>query len=584
MKLPRRAALLGVAVIAACGSGRPAFENEAATFPDAGATEPATDPCPLVCSLDLRSVTRSCTGEVIQTCSPENGCAEARCVPACDAVAAAKSSLGCEFYMQPPPTAMYWGRSCYAAYVVNPWTVPAPLAFEHDGQPLDLTDSVFQFAPGSTSLSPLRGPLPPGETAVVFLSNPPAMGQEEQYVPCPAGVRPALDRWIVPVQSGLSSSIRLKSTAPVSVSTIYPFGGAKGAFPSATLLLPVASWGKQHVIVEPVARIANGTVTGRAAVPGAQIVAAEDDTRVTILPAKDIQGGPSVAPAAKGIPVTYALSRGQFLQLSQDDELSGSFVESDKPTSVFGGHACMFIPSDIYACDVSQTQLPSFEQWGNVYVGVRYRGRVSDNEAALYRIVAAFDGTELTYDPAPPPGAPRSMRAGDVASFSTSQPFVVRTQDAEHPVYMAVYMTGGNNGGVNIGGDPEFVNVVPAGQYLNAYTFYADPTYDETSLVIVRQKSRGAFEDVELECAGGALAGFEPIGASGEFEYRRVDLSRSRGPGETFPGGTCTFGLHRLKSKGPFTATIWGWSPYASYGYPGGLAQRTLVTKPLVVH
>ncbi|MDF2692537.1 MAG: hypothetical protein K0S65_920, partial [Labilithrix sp.] len=559
------------------------FTNATASFSDAGATEPATDPCPLVCSLDLRSVTRSCSGEVTQTCSPENGCAEGHCVPACDAVAAAKSSLGCEFYMQPPPTAMYWARSCYAAYVVNPWTLAAPLAFEHEGHPLDLTDSVFQFVPGSTSLSPLSGPLPPGEAAVVFLSNPPTMGQEEKYVACPAGVRPALDKWIVPVQSGLSTSIRLKSTTPISVTTIYPFGGAEGAFPSATLLLPVTSWGKQHVIVEPVGRMAKDTVSGRAAVPGAQIVAAEDDTHVTILPAKDIQGGPAVAPAVKGSPVTYALSRGQFVQLSQDDELSGSFVESDKPTSVFGGHACMFIPSDVYACDVSQTQLPSFEQWGNVYVGVRYRGRLSENEAALYRIVAAFDGTELAYDPEPPPDAPRTMKAGEVVGFSASRPFVLRSQDPEHPVFMAAYMTGGNNGGVNVGGDPEFVNVVPAGQYLNAYTFYADPTYEETSLVIVRQKSRGAFEEVELDCAGGTLDGFEPVGVGGEFEYRRVDLSRGGGHGEAFPGGTCTFGLHRLKSNGPVTATIWGWAPYASFGYPGGLAQRTLVTKPLVV-
>lgn len=38
-------------------------------------------------------------------------------------------------------------------------------------------------------------------------------------------------------------------------------------------------------------------------------------------------------------------------------------------------------------------------------------------------------------------------------------------------------------------GDPEFVNVVPTGQYLGSYSFYADPTYEETSLVIVREKA-----------------------------------------------------------------------------------------------
>ena len=37
-----------------------------------------------------------------------------------------------------------------------------------------------------------------------------------------------------------------------------------------------------------------------------------------------------------------------------------------------------------------------------------------------------------------------------------------------------------------------------------------------------------------------------------------------------------------MKSEGPFTATLWGWSRWTSYAYPGGQAQRTLVDTPLV--
>ncbi|MBN9163563.1 MAG: hypothetical protein BGO98_17900 [Myxococcales bacterium 68-20] len=88
---------------------------------------------------------------------------------------------------------------------------------------------------------------------------------------------------------------------------------------------------------------------------------------------------------------------------------------------------------------------------------------------------------------------------------------------------------------------------------------------------------------IMLGCAGGALSGWEPLGTAGTLEYRRVDLMRQRGPGETFPGGTCTSGLQRLNSKGPFTATIWGWGRTASYAYPGGIAQRKLVTTALTV-
>jgi len=94
----------------------------------------------------------------------------------------------------------------------------------------------------------------------------------------------------------------------------------------------------------------------------------------------------------------------------------------------------------------------------------------------------------------------RSLDSGEPARV-VRLTIVVRTQDADHPIYLAAYMTG--NGGGYFGspsfaghGDPEFVNVVPTGQWLNSYSFYADPTDEETSLVIVRQKHQGKFEDV----------------------------------------------------------------------------------------
>ncbi len=40
-------------------------------------------------------------------------------------------------------------------------------------------------------------------------------------------------------------------------------------------------------------------------------------------------------------------------------------------------------------------------------------------------------------------------------------------------------------------GDPEFVNVVLPDQYLAAYTFFTDPTYPETNLVLTREQKNG---------------------------------------------------------------------------------------------
>ncbi len=263
---------------------------------------------------------------------------------------------------------------------------------------------------------------------------------------------------------------------------------------------------------------------------------------------------------------------------------------------MFGGHECIYVPSSRQSCDVAQQQLPPFAQWGSEYVGVGYRPRLGDEfEPMPYRIVAARDGTRLDYDPFVPPGAPLEMSAGEVVTFwsGTGQAFVVRSQDTEHPFYLAAYMSGGASlspystdfiGDRDFGenGDPEFVNVVPAKQYLNAYSFFADPTYQETALTIVRAKSGDAFKDVWLECAGN-LTDWKPVGTRGEYEFTRVDLARNYGPGQSFDGGlVCQKGLQRMKSDGPFTATIWGWSWATSYAYPSGQAQRKLVDTPLV--
>ncbi|AKV01337.1 hypothetical protein AKJ09_08000 [Labilithrix luteola] len=389
----------------------------------------------------------------------------------------------------------------------------------------------------------------------------------------------------MPDGSGFGSAFHLKSTMPISVTSIYPFGGARSMVPSATLIFPVATWEKQHILI-------NAWEAGRSGLPAAQIVASEDDTEVTILPKRDIQDGNGLSGTLAGTPVTYRLGKGSVLQFTQSEELSGSIVTSTKPTTMFGGNSCADVPITGGTCDILHQQIPAFNQWGSEYVGVGYRPRLgNEHELIAYRIVAARDGTVLDYDPVKPPGAPLTMNAGEVVTFThgTGDAFIVRSQDPDHPVYLAAYMSGQRQGmmGPTGGdtafggrGDPEFVNVVPTGQYQSSYSFYADPTYGDTSLVIVRAKSSGEFKNVWLECAGN-LTGFRPIGTKGDYEFVRVDLSRNDGPGDKFGESVCKTGLQRMRSDGPFTATLWGWSFCASYAYPGGMAQRKLVITPL---
>jgi len=570
-------------VSGACKSERAEFVSDKGSFGE----DPAADAgaCPLQCSIDGRSIIRSCDGEVVETCAADRACGAAACQEPCAAAAADRSSNGCEFMFQIPRyDPIQLDQACLATFVVNTSLQPVDLKLSFEGTELDLSGAVYRTNPGDATLVQHSGPIEPGESVILFVSDrdPAAPAPSTIFrgrVPCPSGVVPAL-RADLKGGTAILPAMELTASAPIGLSMIYPFGGARSYVSTAALLLPVATWAKQNVLV--------GAWEANFSKPGMQIIAAEDNTEITILPTADIQDGDGVKGTRRKVPATYRLDRGQLLQLSQREELSGSVVESSKPVGTVSGHGCAYIPTGNGTCDALHQPTPSVEQWGSEYVGVGYRPRRgNEHEPMAYRIVAARDGTRLDYDPAIPPGAPTTLSAGEVAVFThgVGDALVVRTQDADHPIYVGAYMSSADAGFRKLSfggaGDPEFVNVVPSGQYLNAYSFYSDPSYGDSSLVIIRAKTRGEFKDVWLECAGENLSDFKPIGTRGEYEFTRVDLAKAGGPGQKFGDRVCKNGLQRLRSDGPFTATVWGWASYASYAYPGGMAARKLVTTPL---
>ncbi len=293
------------------------------------------------------------------------------------------------------------------------------------------------------------------------------------------------------------------------------------------------------------------------------------------------------AASSMNVPVSYTLNTGQFLQITQQKELTGSVIQSTQPVGVFGASACMDVPNGQDLCDSGQQQLPPVRALGSEYVGVRYRNRGAGadggsppEETPPWRVVGAVDGTQLTWLPSTPPGAPKTIGQGDVAEFPAAGPFVVTSQDPNHPFYLGAFMTGGGDppptpSGLGGEGDPDWVNVVSPAQYLNHYVFFTDPTYPDTNLVLVRSPSKvdGTFADVTLDCAGGSgpitLSGWQPIG---KYEYTRVDLVT----GNFMSVGGCTNGRQELASKLPFGVTVWGWGTFAtqtpnvSYAYPAG--------------
>lgn len=520
------------------------------------------------CSADLHDIlTCGDNPSVIQTCTGNTGCGPSGCIDACQAAAANKSSIGCDYYAIPSDA---WSTTynsggaagnCFAAFVNNVWSTNLNVTLVWKGQTINGNNFAYLPKGSGNSITYQKVPstgIPANSMAIVFL-NDYVPGQGSLKCNCPSSVQAAVSNedMVTPHLTGKGHAIEIKTDVPAVVYDIYPYGGATSYISSATLLLPTTAWDNNYV----------ATTMGNQPAsfpPGLDFIAQENNTSITLLPTTDITGAGGVASAMKGKPVVYTLNKGETIHIMQPpdgtgNDLTGSIVQSNVPVGVWGEHFCMTQP-----------------------------------DPPPWRIVGMVDNTTLTYDP-PVSGAPTSIKTGQVVEFGAGTPaFHVKSQDSAHPFYVAAHRPGydcdaghqqippikalGNeyvavaneSTDYTVGG-PETVNVVPPAQFLNAYTFFTDPTYGYTEIALVRRKaSDNTFKDVSLDCLGN-VTGWQAVGTGGKYQYAHVDLRHANAP-----VGKCDNGLHTTKSTEPFGITVWGYDSASSYAYPAGASVKPI--------
>jgi hypothetical protein len=649
------AAVLVMACGVACGARTGLFEPDASDTLDATA-EAAPDvsnECSPVSYCDARDPAHVYVcGKPVQACQLLEQCEEredgATCINPCVDSLGNDTSNGCDFYaveMDMTPQAV---GVCYAVFVVNQWSTGAlaKLEVSRGGQTLPLEQ--FARIPVGKGADITYAPFPTAglatnEIAILFLSRDPTHAGDPNasvnptdpsvLASCPPGVTPAIVGDAALHGTGVATAFHIQTNVPVVAYQMLPYGGGRARVTGATLLVPTSAWDSNYVIADAYQAPNPAFIKEPRSGPTTVIIASQDSTHVTIKATANIVGGGPIGSAPAGVPATYKLNHGEYLQFTQSEELTGSAVQADGPIAVIGGATLMDVPINTLRADSAEQMLPPVRALGSEYVAVRYRNRGATEEVVPWRIVGVVDGTQLTYDP-PQPGAPTEVDSHrPAAEFWAPGPFVV-SSDPAHPFYLAAYMTGGCGEGSDAGpdcpggnpagtgplggrGDPEIHNVVPPAQYLPRYTFFTDPTYPETNLVVVRERDpqTGVMPDVGLDCLG-TLAGWTPVGTQGLYEMTRVDLSTG-----DFQGvGTCDNGVHTIAATIPgaptgsgapvprFTVTIWGWGSEAtffpddtsdgipieeanpkftrwvSYGYPAGANFQPLNTVVLSAH
>jgi len=560
----RRAVVTSLALVCCvCSSERPSYETAPPGF---GANDAGSECSLRRCSRDLHAVLSGCGDEdIIETCDPDKACANGACQPACSAAVAAAGSIGCDFWTVSPSA--YDMKDCFVAFVANAWSVPTTLRASFGATEVDLSASArILTADPSAPYAPYPGVLEPGQVAGIFLAT-------YQTVPsaspskCPDGIQPTVKDETLSQYTGIRRAFHIQSSSPVSAYSIYPFGGALSYIPSATLLLPVGVWDGRYIVVNPwKGQGAFGTTT--------QIIASEADTEVTVIPSVDFEASNGAPAGRRGEPVSMTLGPGDVWQIRNPLELTGTTVQASKPVALLGGHECMSLPDGICCCDSANQQLFPVNTWGTRYAAVPYGPRANAeyaDEKYFWRIVAASEGTKLSYRPYRPPEARSSLGANEMQTFWAKEPFIVESQDSEHPIAVFAYMSAGRKLSMDTGmGDPDFVNVVPVDQYLSRYVFYVDHTYALSRLVVVRRRENGVFSDVTIDCGSKKIEGFKGLDEEGEYEYAYVPIQDKPREGECGPG------RHEASSAGPFAVTVWGMANWASYAYPAGAGLRPI--------
>jgi hypothetical protein len=520
--------------------------------------------CP-VCSEDKMSVV-DCNGKVT-ACPPDSGCSNGMCMPACEAAEQNHASIGCDYYavdmdaaMGPPHDA------CFTVFVANTSKGNAHMNISWNGSFIDLAKYAkipmgqgqnLTYAPFDQAAGLL-----PGQVAIVFLAYAPAGGPLMGNVQCPVPAAIGTDAQIP--GNGLGKAFHIETDMPVVAYQMLPYGGGAAAATGASLLLPTSAWSDNYVAVTaydteaPPIAVAQG--------PSLNIVAMEDNTKVTMRPKSNIIGGGGLPAGTMNQPYEITLAKGQYAQITQAAPLSGSPITADKPVGVFGGHQIMSI--DRCCGDHGEQMIAPVRALGYEYVAAPHGDRKPSSEQRIYRIFGAVAGTELTYDP--PNVGPATVNLGQFYEVRSATPFTVRSQGSSHPFLMFTYMSGAGEQGEGGWGDADFVRIVPPKQYMSHYVFFADPTYPFTQLTVVRTKKDGAFKDVTLACMG-TVSGWQPVGTGGEFEIAFVKLV------DHWAGqGGCNNGINVMDSEAPFGVWVWGWGSedtttgWVSYGYPAG--------------
>lgn len=296
------------------------------------------------------------------------------------------------------------------------------------------------------------------------------------------------------------------------------------------------------------------------------VLATEDNTSVTITPTADIFGRPAAQPW------TFVLRQGQSYRVtSPDGDFTGTKVTSDKPIAVVGGAVGPDIPQGFCCSDDIIEEMTPISLWGRHFVsmplatrsgGDTFRFLASEDHTVVSvngNVVATLNQGQFHEQLIQGPAVILGSKPILVAQFANSQEFDQTTGDPFMSLVPPVEEFGGNYllDALTLAGTRHYWEE-PGWTYYGGYD-PSNPGVEYSSYLNLIVYGNGT-NSISLD--GNLLPpdSFQAIGNSGYFG---TELAVSNT-------------AHRITGTVPIGGLVYGWAPYESYAFLGGIYTESL--------
>lgn len=531
--------------------------------------------------------------EPIHECDVEAGdvCYLGQCVNACDAAAAQRSYIGCEYWPVDLDNATISqaekaSAQQFAVAVSNVGLIPADVTvYQNDAQlgwPVEETIVAEAY-------------IQPDELHVFLLPPREVDGSHDGLYD--NGTHTHLS----------SNAYRISSTVPIVAYQFNPLENVQVFSNDASILVPTSALDPRYLVMGWPQTIADtddpNTDFNRHLRAFLTLVGVEDGTDVSITLSTDIVGSPDVPATKAGETLQVELNRYDVLNLETagfNADFTGSEIVADKPLAVFSGSEASDVPffptlsTRMCCADHLEHQLWPESSAGTRFVCAKVPRRTPAVAAAggdvsladepeYFRILALYDNT-LVQTSLPAPNDLLMLDRGQHETLDAECDFEV---ESSKPIFIGQFISGQAATGISAdlpGGDPSFLMLSPIEQWRLRYVFLTPDKYAfDFMMVIAPAGTELTFdgsampescEVLKAECPG--LPDSTTIYNVWRCQLSFPKIIEGLPPPENIDPNNQNDGYHILEASEPVALVVYGFDKHVSYAYMGGTDVRQI--------